>query len=112
MDSTRVDISKSQLQSAKLNSEKILQQIEREVIEAAITVQSLGQQVEFSRAILKAATDNVHLTMQRKEFAVGIIFEVVQAQQDLAKARMDYFSTVVDFNKAQYALASATGRMH
>ncbi|MDB6026958.1 MAG: Outer rane efflux protein [Verrucomicrobiales bacterium] len=111
LDSTRVDASKSQLQSAKLRSEKILQQIEREVIEAAVQVQSLGQLVESARAIMKSATENVRLTTQRKEFAVGIVFEVVQAQQDLARAKMDYFSTVADFNKAQYALAAATGQI-
>jgi outer membrane protein TolC len=111
LDSTRVDASKSQLQRAKLSSEKLQQQIEREVIEAAVQVQSLGQLVDSARSVLKAATDNVRLTEQRKEFAVGIVLEVVQAQQDLARAKMDYFSTVADFNKAQYALACATGRI-
>jgi outer membrane protein TolC len=45
----------------------------------------------------------------RKEFAVGNALEVIQAEQDLTRARSDYANAVVDYNKAQYALTRAIG---
>ncbi len=111
LDSARVDVSKSRLKTAELTAEKAKQDIEREIVDAAVQVQSLGQQVESSRRVLKAADDNLGLMSERKEFAVGVVLEVVQAQQDLAKAKADYLATVADFNKSQYALAQAVGQL-
>jgi outer membrane protein TolC len=111
LDSSRVAASHARLQSAELATAKVRQQIEREVVDAAITVESLRAQLESARRLLKAANDNVQLTSQRREFAVGVVLEAVQAQQDLARARADYIATVADYNKAQYALAHATGEI-
>jgi outer membrane protein TolC len=110
-DSARVDAVKSRLRSAELTSEKVQQDIERQVVDAAVQVQSLQRQVESARRVLQAATANLKINEQRREFAVGVVLEVVQGQQDLARARADYFASVADFNKAQYALSYATGQL-
>ena len=35
----------------------------------------------------------------------------VQAEQELTRARLDYLKAIAEFNKAQYALLRATGRL-
>jgi outer membrane protein TolC len=61
--------------------------------------------------MLAAAEESLHLAQQRKEFAVGVVLETIQAEQDLTRARLDYLKTVADFNRAQYFLRKATGKL-
>ena len=49
------------------------------------------------------------MTRQRQEFAVGIVLENIQAEQDLTRIRSDYLAAIAEFNKAQYALNKAIG---
>ena len=53
----------------------------------------------------------LRLAQQRREFAVGIVLENIQAEQDLTRARLDYLKTVADFDRAQYALLKAIGKL-
>jgi outer membrane protein TolC len=55
------------------------------------------------------AQETLRLSQQRKEFAVGIVLEVIQAEQELTEARLDYVTAVGEFNKAQYGLSWAVG---
>ena len=111
LDSSRVDITKSRLKTAELASEKVRQEIEKEVVDAAVQTESLREQMKSAQRVLQAAEKNLQLNQERKEFAVGAVLEVLQAQQDLAKAKADYLSSVADYNKAQYALVHAIGQI-
>ncbi len=111
LDSSRVDLSKSKLKTAELTSEKVRQEIEKQVVDAAVQAESLREQMKSARRVLQAAEDNLKLNRERKEFAVGVVLEVVQAQQDLARAKADYLSSVADYNKAQYSLIHALGQI-
>ena len=42
-------------------------------------------------------------------FAIGIVLEALQSQQDLIQARLDYAGTVGELNKAQVRLKTAAG---
>lgn len=109
-DKTRVRASEARLKTAQLNSEKIKDEITLQVVQAFLRVQSLGDQLDSVRQTVSLAEDSLKLTQLRKEFAVGIVLEAIQAEQDLTRARADYFRLVADFNKAQYALVRALGR--
>jgi outer membrane protein TolC len=64
-----------------------------------------------NRLSLTAATETLRLTRERKQLGVGAVLEDVQAQQELARARADYVSTIADFNKAQYELSKSLGTL-
>lgn len=111
LDRARIDASKSRLKTTELSAEKVRQAVEQQVVDATIQVRSLQQQIVTAQNVLKTAEENLKLTAQRKEFAVGVVLENIQAQEDLTKARADYISAIADFNKAQYALLRAIGSM-
>src|SRR5436189_6478947 len=73
--------------------------------------QASADQIETSRRALAAGEEGLRLAQQRKEFAVGIVLENKQAEQDLTRARLDYLRAVAEFNKAQYALSRAVGKL-
>ena len=91
--------------------DKIRDDITRQVVEAFTRWQSLGDQINDASRALAAAEEGLRLTRERKEFAVGIVLENIQAEQDLTRGRLDYFKTVAEFNKAQYALNRAIGKL-
>ena len=74
-------------------------------------VQSLGDQIDSAKRVLSAAEEGLRLTQLRKEFAVGIVLENIQAEQDLTRARFDYLKAIADFNSAQYVLSRAIGNL-
>ncbi len=105
----RVRSADARLKIAGLSSDKIRDDITRQVVEAFTRWQSLADQLDTAKRALAAAGEGLSLGLQRKEFAVGIVLETVQAEQDLTRARLDYLKAVAEFNKAQYSLLKATG---
>lgn len=110
-DFTRSRAAEARLRTAELSLERLRDQVTRQVVEAFTRWQSLSDQLDTTRRALAAAQEGLVLAQQRKEFAVGIVLETIQAEQDLTRARLDYLRTIADFNEAQYALRKATGNL-
>ena len=110
-DFSRSRAAQARLKLAELNSDKLRDDITRQVVEAFTRWQSLADQLETTRRALAAAEEGLRLAQQRKEYAVGVVLETIQAEQDLTRARLDYLKAVSYFNKAQYALHRAGGSL-
>jgi len=110
-DFTRARAAESRMKTAELTLEKQRDDLIRQVVEAVTHWQSLGDQLATTRRALAAAEEGLRLAQQRKEFAVGIVLETIQAEQDLTRARLDFLKAIAEFNKAQYALRKATGKL-
>ena len=110
-DFTRTRAAESRMKTAELTLEKQRDDLIRQVVEAVTHWQSLGDQLATTRRALAAAEEGLRLAQQRKEFAVGIVLETIQAEQDLTRARLDFLKAIAEFNKAQYALRKATGKL-
>jgi outer membrane protein TolC len=111
LDFDRQRAARARLQTAELTGEKLREQIVREVIEANTRSESLSEQLATARRAIAAAEESLRLAQQRKEFGVGIVLETIQAEQELTRTRLDYLRSIADFNKAQYGLLRATGRL-
>jgi outer membrane protein TolC len=107
----RVRSAEARLKIATLNSDQLRDDVTRQVVEAFTHWQSLADQLATAQRALAAAEEGLRLAQQRKEFAVGVVLETIQAEQDLTRARLEYLKTVADFNQAQFALNQATGRL-
>jgi outer membrane protein TolC len=105
----RIHANKAQLETAKLNGEKVRDEITREVVEYNTRVQSLFDQLATTKQNLTTTSETLRLTQARKEFGVGAVLEDIQSQQELTRARSDYLNTVAEYNKAEYGLKRAVG---
>lgn len=105
----RVRSAESRSKIAGLNYEKQRDEATREVVEAFTRWQSLADQLITAQRALAAAEEGLKLAQQRKEFAVGVVLETIQAGQDLARTRLDYLKTAASFNSAQYTLRKSIG---
>ncbi len=100
---------KARLDSTRLATEKVHDEVVRQVVEAFTRRQSQAEQINLARRGLTAAEEGLRLTGQRQEFGVGVVLENIQAEQDLTRARTDYLHAIAEFDKAQYELSRAVG---
>ncbi len=107
----RVRSTEARLKIAQLSSDKLQDDVTRQVVESFTRWQSLADQLDTAKRALAAAEEGLRLAQQRKEFAVGVVLETIQAEQDLTRARLDYLTAVAEFNKSQYALNKVTGKL-
>jgi outer membrane protein TolC len=110
-DFTRIKATDARLKATELGLEKLKDDLTRQVVESSTRYGSQAEQLATARRALATAEESLRLTQQRKEFAVGIVLENIQAEQDLTRARLDYLKAVAEFNKAQYALSKLTGAL-
>lgn len=105
----RIRAGDARLRAAQLADAKLDDDIARQVVQARAQVESLRAQVQLGDATVAAAGETLRLTRERKQLGVGTVLEDIQAQQELVRARTQYFSSVTDLNKAQYTLLRALG---
>ena len=108
-DSSRQDGAKARLRLSEIGEARVRDDITRQVVEAHAGAHYLGQQLKIAEEAIKNAEAGYKLSLERKDFAVGVVLETLQSQQDLIQARMDYAQIVGDWNKAQYRLKIVTG---
>ncbi len=108
-DRTRQRETAARERQGELELEKTRDAIRRQVVEQHARLFSLAEQIELSRKALEAADKAARLSRERRATGVSAVLEDLQAEEELARARRDYFATVADYNQAQYALRFATG---
>jgi len=109
LDFSRQRAAKARLSSARIGTEKIRDEISRQVVDAFTRLQSQADQINTARRGLAAADEALRLARQRQEFAVAVVLENILAEQDLTRARTDYLLAIAEYNKSQYALSKAVG---
>jgi outer membrane protein TolC len=110
-DFSRQRVAKARLNSARIDVDRVHDEVIRQVVEAFTRVQSQSEQISMTQRALTAAEEGLRLAQQRQEFGVGFILENILAEQDLTRARTDYLKAVAEFNKAQYELSKAAGTL-
>jgi len=85
--------------------------IESDVRKSYLDLQSAGSQVEVAQKNREITNETLGLTRQRFEAGVSDNVEVVQAQESVAAADMDYINAVFAHNLAKLSLARSVGQL-
>jgi outer membrane protein TolC len=110
LDRNRQREAASREKQVELELEKIRDVVRRQVVEQHARLRSFAAQIDLAKKTLEASDQTARLSRQRRETGVSAVLEDLQAEEELARARRDYLSTVADYNQAQYALRFATGQ--
>ena len=108
-DSGRIRASKARLAATELGDARLKDDIVAQVVSGLTRLRSISDQMSLAESKLALATETLRVTNERKQYGVGAVLEDIQAQQDLDRARSDYFNLVAEYNKAQYVLSRAVG---
>jgi outer membrane protein TolC len=107
----RIRSTRARRAEAEWNVEKVRDSVARQVVEARTRFLSQQEQVETAKEALAAAEQGLALARGRKEFEVGVVLENILAEQDQTRARQDYARALGEYDKAQYVLSRALGRL-
>ena len=99
----------SRLEQSREHLENLRAQIDQDVRTALLNLQSSSDQVKVAQSNIALAQQT--LSQSRDRFAAGVTnsVEVVQAEEQVAKANQQYISSLYNFNYAKIALARAMG---
>ena len=111
LDRPRIHAHEARLAMADLEEAKVKDSIVAQVVTAVAHLESLNEQIELAKRNVGTARELLRLTRERKQYGVGIVLEDIQAQQDLTQSQSELLRAIAEYNKAQYALAKATGRL-
>lgn len=84
-------------------------EIEGEVRKAYLDLQAASAQVEVAERNIQVAKESLALTRQRFEAGVSDNVQVVQAQESVSSAELDYINSVFAHNLAKLSLARSMG---
>ena len=85
-------------------------QVEGDIRKVYLDLQAATSQVEVAEKNVHVAKETLDLTRQRVEAGVADSVELVQSQESLAGAELDYINSVFAHNVAKLSLARAIGR--
>jgi outer membrane protein TolC len=83
--------------------------VESEIRNAFLDLRTAALQVDVARRNIEVSKQNLDLTRQRFSAGVSENVEVVQAQQSVSSAELDYIDSVFAHNVAKLSLARAVG---
>lgn len=86
-------------------------QIEGDVRKAYLDLQAAASQVEVAQRNREITRETLELTRQRFDAGVSDNVEVVQAQESVATAELDYINSVFAHNVAKLSLGRAVGQL-
>jgi outer membrane protein TolC len=90
--------------------EDIRGRIESDVRNAYLDLEAATSQVDLALKNIQVSQQSLSLTRQRFEAGVSDNLEVVQSQESVATAQLDYINSVFAHNVAKLSLARAIGR--
>ena len=77
---------------------------------AYLDLQAVAAQVDLANRSRQVAREALGLTRQRFDAGISDNVEVIQAQEVLASAELDYINSIFAHNLAKLSLARATGQ--
>jgi outer membrane protein TolC len=85
-------------------------QVEADVRKAYLDLEAAANQVDVAQQNIEVSQENLRLTRQRLDAGVADNVAVVQSQESVASAELDYINSVFAHNVAKLSLARAVGR--
>jgi outer membrane protein TolC len=104
-----IDQADAALTERKAESEDLRGKIEGDIRDAYLDLDAAGSQVELAVKNVQVTKETLDLTRQRFDAGVTDNVEVVQAQESVAGANLDYINSVFAHNLAKLSLARAIG---
>nr|AQQ75150.1 hypothetical protein [uncultured bacterium] len=104
-----IRLARTALDQRRAELEDLRGQIEREVRNAFLDMQSAASQVEVAMKNIQASLQNLDLSRQRFDAGVSDNTEVTQSQGAVANAQLDYINSIFAHNLAKLSLARAIG---
>jgi outer membrane protein TolC len=102
----------ARLRQAEIHLERVRQRVADQVLAALAQARAKEEQRRLAEQAAKDAEEALALNLRRQSENIGLPLEALQAEESLARARMDLYAAMVEHNQAQLRLFRALGRRH
>jgi outer membrane protein TolC len=106
----QIDQAEAVVSQRRAELEDLTTQVEGDVRKAYLDLQAVASQVEVADRSRQVARETLDLTRLRFDAGVTDNVEVIQAQEALANAELDYINSVFAHNVAKLSLSRALGQ--
>jgi outer membrane protein TolC len=105
-----INVARSRVGIAQYQQVAVLDRIRAEVAEAYARTHARYAQIGTSERAVRSGTNGFREDLDRIRGAVGLPIEVLDNLNLLARARLEYLNSIVDYNEAQFQLFVALGQ--
>ena len=99
------------VKEAMLQKEKQLYDIQKELSESYLSSSMYQSQMKITQQKVETAAESFKIARHRRMSGMGMNLDVIQAAKDLAEARQEYNSAVMNYNISQLKLLFQTGQL-
>lgn len=99
----------AELKKWHAEKEKLVNQIERELMESYLDWQAATNKLDSAKAELEAANKALEFATERMKVGVGTNLDVLTAQKTATQARVNASNTALQYNEAQTKIISVLG---
>ena len=102
---------KARYELSAVNTEMVLSRVQRNVQQAYREYLNAGNQMSLAVSGIESAEAALRISKSRFTAGLGLAVEVIEAQKELAEARLGYYFAAALYNKAQIRLLFETGEI-
>ncbi len=106
----RRDLEDSRVRQAEIRFEQVRHRVIEETRSAWEQLQARERMLALVRQEVRDAEEALRLNLERQAANIGLPLEVLQAEEALTRARVDFATVVIEYNQAQLRLMAAMGR--
>lgn len=101
----------AQIKSQYVKSQQLEAQIKEEIQNAFKQISLGKEKIILAKEALETTAQALNQSIERQKLGTAKPFEVFQVQQFYLQSKVDYFKTISEYNKAQFAYKVARGDM-
>ncbi len=101
---TKIKAQSEQIKMRKLEFENKLRNIKQAIIDSQSTSNFIEKQLKINEQRVEYSNQSVKLAMLRFDYGKGILLDVIQAQNEATKSRVEYVSSIIKYNISQAEL--------
>jgi outer membrane protein TolC len=108
----RYHLTQAKTHQAEIHLERIRQGVTEQLMASLVRLRGKDEQMKLAESAVKDAEESLKLNQERQAGNIGLPLEVLQAEEALARARMSFYTAVVEYNQAQLRAFTYSGRKH
>jgi outer membrane protein TolC len=111
-DFARYNLTQAKTRQAEIDLGRIRQGVTEQLMASLVQLRAKDEQMKLAESAIKDAEESLKLNQERQAGNIGLPLEVLQAEEALARARLNFYTAVVEYNQAQLRAFTYSGRKH
>jgi outer membrane protein TolC len=105
-------MAQARTRQAEIRLERLRQSVTEELLGSLVQLRAKDEQMKLAESAVRDGEEALRLNQERQDANIGLPLEVLQAEEALTRARLDFYTSVVEYIQAQLRAFTFAGRRH